>query len=319
MAGLTRRRVVRGHRSGTDPSEHHPAAHCLRELRLSGGPGGLRLGANQQVRRGLPGQALLRRQRARRRGRGPGSREGQGFVRRGSRQRATPCRCQRQHGRLSSGAGTRRHGAGHETRPGWSPHPRLASQLQRAPLRLRVLRRDAQRRADRHGRSSRPGAGPPPEADRCGGHGLPPDHRTGSASGDRRGGRSPAHVRRRPHRRAHRGRRPPQPGALLRHRHLHHPQDPARSPGRLHPLDRRVRDRYRQGGLPWSPGRTAGTPHRREGGGLPGGRRPVVRRLRTPDRGQRPGPGRGPIRPWLPARLGWHRQPPTAGRPEDLR
>ena len=70
------------------------------ELHLAGGAGGHRLGAHQQVLRGLPGQALLRRQRGHRRGRGPRPRAGQGAVRRRARQRAAPLGRQRQHGRL---------------------------------------------------------------------------------------------------------------------------------------------------------------------------------------------------------------------------
>jgi glycine hydroxymethyltransferase len=46
------------------------------------GAGGIQHRAHQQVRRGLPGQALLRRLRTRRRGRAPGHRARQGAVRR---------------------------------------------------------------------------------------------------------------------------------------------------------------------------------------------------------------------------------------------
>ena len=74
-----------------------------------------------------------------------------------------------------------------------------------------------------------------PEDDHRRRHRLPPHHRSGAAPRDRRRGRRAVHVRRRPHRRAHRRRRAPQPGALRRHRHLHHPQDPARPARRLHP------------------------------------------------------------------------------------
>ena len=56
--------------------------------------------AHQQVRRGLPGQALLRRLRVRRRGREPGHRPGQGPVRRRARQRPAALRLPGQHGRL---------------------------------------------------------------------------------------------------------------------------------------------------------------------------------------------------------------------------
>ena len=58
-------------------------------------------------------------------------------VRRRPRQRAAPLRRQRQHGRVPRAARAGRQGHGHAPRPGRPPHPRLAGQLQRPPLRLR--------------------------------------------------------------------------------------------------------------------------------------------------------------------------------------
>ena len=58
------------------PPVDHPAAHRLGELHLAGRAGRLGLGAHQQVRRGLPGPPLLRRQPGHRRGGGPGPRAG---------------------------------------------------------------------------------------------------------------------------------------------------------------------------------------------------------------------------------------------------
>ena len=67
------------------------------------------LGAHQQVRRGLPRQALLRRLRARRRRRDAGHRPRQGAVRRRARQRAAALRRPGQHGRATGDAGAGRH------------------------------------------------------------------------------------------------------------------------------------------------------------------------------------------------------------------
>ena len=69
-------------------------AHRLGELRLAGGDGGAGQPAHQQVRRGLPRQALLRRLRVRRHGRAARDRPRQAAVRRRLRQRAgrTPAR-----------------------------------------------------------------------------------------------------------------------------------------------------------------------------------------------------------------------------------
>ena len=57
-------------------AEHHAPAHRLGELHLARGAGSHRLGAHQQVLRGLSGQAVLRRQRGHRRGRGAGPASG---------------------------------------------------------------------------------------------------------------------------------------------------------------------------------------------------------------------------------------------------
>ena len=68
-----------------------PAAHAgddrLGELRAAGGARRGRLGADQQVRRGLPRPPLLRRLRGGRRRRAAGDRPRQGAVRRRARQR----------------------------------------------------------------------------------------------------------------------------------------------------------------------------------------------------------------------------------------
>ena len=79
-----------------------PAARAdrLRELRLRSGAGGAGHGPHQQVRRGLPGQALLRRLRGRGRGGEPGHRARQAALRRRPRQRPAALRGPGQHRRL---------------------------------------------------------------------------------------------------------------------------------------------------------------------------------------------------------------------------
>ena len=62
-------------------SDDRPAADRQRELHVAGRAARHRLGAHEQVRRGLPGQALLRRQRQRRLDRGARHRARQGAVR----------------------------------------------------------------------------------------------------------------------------------------------------------------------------------------------------------------------------------------------
>ena len=72
--------------------------------------------------------------------------------------------------------------------------------------------------------------------------------------------------RHRPHRRAHRRRRAPQPGAVLRRRHQHHAQDAHRPARRHHHVPQGVRRGHRPGGVPGHAGRPAHARHRRQGG-----------------------------------------------------
>ena len=164
-------------------------------------------------------------------------------------------------------------------------------------------------------------AGPASTGPSCivaGAHGLPPPHRPGAVPGHRRRGRAPPHVRRRPHRRAHRRRRAPQPRALRRRRHLHHPQDAPRAPGRLHPVARpstaTAIDKAVFPGLQGGPlehviaakavaFREAMHPSFRDYAP-----RSCANAEALADRAGRRG---------LPARVGRHRQPPDARRPAD--
>ena len=107
-----RPRGRRGHR----PRARAPAAHAgddrLGELRAPGRPRVPGRGADQQVRRGLPGQALLRRLRVRRRHRAARDRPREVAVRRRARQRPAARRRAGQHGRLPRAAAAGRHDHG---------------------------------------------------------------------------------------------------------------------------------------------------------------------------------------------------------------
>ena len=126
-----------------------------------------------------------------------------------------------------------------------------------------------------------------------------------------RGGRVRGH---RPHRGAGGHRPPSEPGAALRVRHHHHPQDPARAPRRPGHVPGEVGEGARQGRLPGRAGRPARARDRGQGRVLQGGARPGVQGLPAADPGQRPGPGQDPPGGRLPARLRGHRQPPHAHR-----
>ena len=283
-------------RGGRAP-EHHPAAHRLGELRLAGRAGGHGLGPHQQVLRGLPGQALLRRQRGHRRGRGPGPRPGQGAVRGRARQRAAPLRRQRQPGRLPGAARAGRHRAGHAPRPRRPPHARLAGQRQRPPLPVRLLRRHrrVRRAASTSTRCRDLARARAAEADRGRRHRLPADHRPGALPR-----RSPTRSAR-----CSCSTPPTSPGSspaartrtrcriadvvtFTTHKTLRGPA------WRLHPVPRRAAPRPST--RPIFPGLQGGPLEHviaakavafREAAA------PVVPRLRRPDRAQRRGPGRG--------------------------
>ena len=102
-----------------------------------------------------------------------------------------------------------------------------------------VLRRDAQSTsASTSTRSATSPCEHRPKMIVAGATAYPRHHRPRAVPRDRRRGRRAVHVRRRPHRRAHRRRRAPEPGAVRRHRHVHHAQDAARPAWRLHPVAR---------------------------------------------------------------------------------
>ena len=184
----------------------------LGELRAAGGAGSGRLGADQQVRRGLPGQALLRRLRGGRRRRAAGDRPGQGAVRRRARQRPAARRRPGQQRRLHGADRAGRHDHGPGARPRRPPHPRDEDERLGQALRDRRLPRQPRGPAGRHGggRAARPGA--QAEADRRRLVGLPAPARLRRLPRDRRLGRRQADGRHGPLRRPRRRRRAPQPG-----------------------------------------------------------------------------------------------------------
>ena len=112
----------------------------VRELRAPGRARLPGLGADEQVRRGLPGQALLRRVRARGRRRDPCDRPGAGALRGRARERAAARRGAGERGRLPRAVRARRHRARDEARPRRPPHARHEDQLLRSPLQHRRVR-----------------------------------------------------------------------------------------------------------------------------------------------------------------------------------
>ncbi len=288
--------------------------------------GRLGLGADEQVQRGLPGSALLRRQPHHRRGRGPGSLPRHGSLRRRARQRAAARRGQRQSRRLPGARRTGGHDPGHAARPRRPPHARVARLHRLEVLALRLLRRHtgvARRVESRRGHRLRPGR-PPGQDCEARAHrrrldGVRPRHRPPALPGDRGLGGGALHVRRRPSGRPHRRRGAPESGGCGRRRHPHHPQDLARPARRGDPVRPRPGQADRQRGVPGPAGRTARARHRGQGGRLRGGGQAGVPELCRAGCRQCGGTGRCAVRAWVPPGLGRHRQPHAPRRPAAVR
>ena len=90
--------IAAAHPRGDPPPGGGARADRQRELRLPRGARGHGLGAHEQVRRGLPGQALLRRLRGRGPGRAARHRPREAALRRRARERAAALRRAGQHG-----------------------------------------------------------------------------------------------------------------------------------------------------------------------------------------------------------------------------
>ena len=116
-------------------------ADRLRELHVAERARGGRLGADEQVRRGLSGQALLRRLRGRRRDRGDRAQPRDRAVRRRARERAAARGRAGEHGGLLRRAQARRPRARPLARPRRPPDARPEGQLLGEALRVPPLRR----------------------------------------------------------------------------------------------------------------------------------------------------------------------------------
>ena len=211
----------------------------LGELRAAGGARRGRLGADQQVRRGLPRPPLLRRLRGGRRRRAAGDRPGQGAVRRRARQRPGPRRRPGQQRRLHGAARAGRHDPRPGPRPRRPPQPRDEDQRLRQALQPGRLPRPPRGLLVDMDEVARARRGAQAEADRRRLVRLPAPARLRRLPRDRRLGRRQADGRHGPLRRPRRRRRAPEPGAARRRRHDDDPQDPLRPAQRHDPLPAR--------------------------------------------------------------------------------
>ncbi len=306
-------------RTRARPPARPDRADRLRELHVAVRARGGRLRADEQVRRGLPGQALLRRLRGRRRDRAARDRPREGALRRRARERPAARRLADEHGRLRGRARPGRHDPLAAPRPRRPPDPRAQGQLQRPALHDLGLRRLARDDDGRLRRGARAGEGGAAEADRLRRLRVPAHRRDRPLPRHRRRGRRPAPLRHGALRRPRRGRAAPEPGRALRLRHLDDAQDARRAARRVHPLPRRARPGGRPRRLPRHAGRPARAHDRREGDvlqdrddrrvpQLPGADPPQRRRSRVDAPGGR-----------ARARHRRHRHPPDAARPAQLR
>ena len=273
---------------------------------------GGRVGSDEQVRGGLPRQALLRRLRGRGRDRGARANAREGAVRRGARERAAACGRAGEHGRLLRRPLTRRPGARAVARPRRPPDARAEGQLLREALRVPPLRRLARDDDGRLRRRARTREGGAAEADRLRRLRLPADGRGRSIPRDRRRGRRAPAVRHGALLGARRRRPSPQPGAAQPFRHLDDTQDARRPAGGVRPLHRGVRAEGRPRQLPGHAGRSAHAHDRREGDVFQDRRHRSVPRLPATDPGERRHPGVRPARR-RPRRA--HRRHRHASRP----
>ena len=235
--------------AGGDRTPGRPhRADRVRELREPRRARGAGFGAHEQVRRGLPRQALLRRLRVRRHRRGARDRAREEALRRRVRERPAALGIAGEPGRLRGGDEAGRRDARDVARPRRSSHARLGGQLlgedlPGVPLRARRARGDRLR----PGRAPR--EGPQAEADRRRRlrllahdrlEALPPDRRRRRRAPDG-GHRAPGG--------AGRGRPLSEPGRHRRLRHHHDAQDAARPARRDDPRRQGAREDPERRGL----------------------------------------------------------------------
>ena len=166
--GGGRRRDRRPHRPRACAPARPARADRIRELHLAGGARGGRVGAHQQVRRGIPRTALLRRVRVGRRGRAARDRPRQGAVRRRACERPGARRRACEPGGVLRAPRAGRPDPGPAARSRRPPDPRAQGQLLGPALRRPRLRRPPRGLADRLRRGGAPGEGVPAAADRRG-------------------------------------------------------------------------------------------------------------------------------------------------------
>ena len=234
-AGAVGPRPVAGdHRRESPPGRAHRADR-LGELREPRGHGGAGDPAHQQVCRGLPWQALLRRLRVCRHRR---------TARRRPRAKALPCggrECPAAFGRagqpggLFRGAFARRHDPRHEPAAWRAPDARLAGQPVGQVVQGRCLWARAGNRADRLRGGRAPRARAQAQAHHRRRIGLFARDRMEAVSRDRRRDRGAVHGRHGALRGTDRGRGLSDPRRHRRFRNEHDAQDAARSPWRVHP------------------------------------------------------------------------------------
>ncbi|CAA9586812.1 MAG: Serine hydroxymethyltransferase, partial [uncultured Thermomicrobiales bacterium] len=314
QAGRRRCRGGRRHRQRGAPAARRDRADRLRELRQRGGPRRRRQRPHEQVRRRVPGEALLRRLRARRPGRDPGHRAREATFRRGARERPTPFRGKRQPDGLPGAPRPGRSDPRPQPSGGRPPHAWPRRQLLRQAFRAPLLRRRSRLRPPRLRRDRRQSArGPTPRRHRRRQRLQSPD-RLRPLPGDRRRRRRLPLRRCRPPRRVDRGGSPPEPDRSCPRHDDHHPQDAAGSSWGDGPLWGSAREGGRQEPVPGFAGRPVDARHRRQGRRLRRGAPAGVPGVRGGRDRERPGHGVGPERARSPDRLRRDRQPPDAGR-----
>ena len=153
---------------------------------------GRRQRADEQVRRGLSGQAVLRRLRGRRRDRADRDRPREVPLRRRARERPAARGRPDEHGRLHGRAPAGRHDPLARALPRRPPDARAQGQLLGPAVHDRPLRREPRDEHGRLRRGARAREGAQAEADHLRRLGLSAHGRDGQVPRDRRRGRCPA-------------------------------------------------------------------------------------------------------------------------------